>query len=355
MAKKILLVGGAGFIGRNILESFCSEFSFYVIDNLDPLIHGVDSREIRKFLRSSSEGFLQSDYVSHEALKFVESVSPDVIVTLVSQTGTNDSQNRADWYIGENVEKFARFVQHCARKARDVRFIHLSSRAVYGAGYSQLSDGTVVENGIRTLADLEAGRFKYGWEYRWNGTYLANCESQPSRPASIYGMTKLAQEGVLSSMLPAVDGRFSILRLQNVIGPGQSPLNPYTGLTCWFVNLALEREPIAIFENGEIWRDFIDVRDVASVVMASINSEFKGDIIDVGSGDATNLADYARTVVQVIGSSSEVITSKQFRAGDVRWARANVARLEKYGLPGARRTVLESITDYYSSLLATKR
>ena len=91
-------------------------------------------------------------------------------------------------------------------------------------------------------------------------------------PTNVYAATKLAQEHVLSSWCSARDVELTVLRLQNVYGPGQSVTNPYTGVLTLFARTALAGGVIDVFEDGEIVRDFMFVDDVVSALVAAIDS-----------------------------------------------------------------------------------
>ena len=88
-------------------------------------------------------------------------------------------------------------------------------------------------------------------------------------PSSVYGATKLAQEHVLAAWGGSHDVPLSVLRLQNVYGPGQSLTNPYTGIVSLFSQLARDGRSIPLYEDGEITRDFVYIDDVVSALVAA--------------------------------------------------------------------------------------
>ena len=87
-------------------------------------------------------------------------------------------------------------------------------------------------------------------------------------PTSVYGSTKLAQEHILSSWCLAMNVTPVLFRLQNVYGPGQSLINPYTGIVSLFAQKAKAGEVIPVYEDGEIIRDFVFIDDVADAIVA---------------------------------------------------------------------------------------
>jgi len=326
---KILITGGAGFIGKNFLKEN-DVHEVYIIDSFDSLIHGQDTKALEAFLKKNCAGYLIDDYTSNNSFKYIKEIKPDIIITMASQTGTSDGNNRMDYYIKENIIKFSNFIDFVSKLSSIPKIIHLSTRAVYGNGLSRVG-ASIVTNGYRTISNLSSGIYHYDWEKTDNGSYLPHHNSQPTIPISIYGGTKLTQESILYTYKSMCQLDIVVFRLQNVIGRWQSKNNPYTGLTSWFVKSATKNEVIYIYENGEIWRDFIDVRDVCYYInMAIISNTFNNKTIDIGSGIPTNLYEYARLIVKSLNSKSDVTKVKEFRVGDVRWAAANIEFINSF-------------------------
>ena len=92
----------------------------------------------------------------------------------------------------------------------------------------------------------------------------------------------------------------SVLRLQNVYGPGQSLTNPYTGIVSLFSQLARDGESIPLYEDGEITRDFVLIDDVVSALVAALDAPPSTPVrtLDVGTGVRTTIRDLATTVAQ---------------------------------------------------------
>src|SRR5947208_6278577 len=90
----------------------------------------------------------------------------------------------------------------------------------------------------------------------------SSSDHSESRPSNIYAATKLAQEHILAAWAAAHDTNLSVLRLQNVYGPGQSLTNSYTGIVALFARLAREHHTLEVYEDGQIVRDFVFIDDV---------------------------------------------------------------------------------------------
>jgi dTDP-L-rhamnose 4-epimerase len=104
-------------------------------------------------------------------------------------------------------------------------------------------------------------------------------------PISVYGATKLAQEHILTAWCRAFGSGVSVLRLQNVYGPGQSPGNPYTGVLTLFAQLARAGKSLDIYEDGQIVRDFVHVDDVSQAIVKAVRRPASGvRLLDIGTG-----------------------------------------------------------------------
>ena len=121
-------------------------------------------------------------------------------------------------------------------------------------------------------------------------------------PASVYGVTKSAQEDLLRLWGDAFGADVAILRLQNVYGPGQTPSNPYTGIMSLFCRLARAGQAIPLYEDGQVRRDFVIIDDVAEAILAVVGAaNVPPTPVDIGSGRYTTIAEAARIIADVYG------------------------------------------------------
>jgi dTDP-L-rhamnose 4-epimerase len=203
-----------------------------------------------------------------------------------------------------------------------------SSRAVYGEGQWSSGQATFSPR-ARSHADLAAGR--------WDPTApdlgpmqpVASAAARtPPSPTSVYGATKLAQEHILGAWCSATGSALSVLRLQNVYGPGQSLGNPYTGIVTLFARQAKMHEEIDVYEDGEIVRDFVYIDDAVDGLMAALDRP--PDIartLDIGSGQGTSVAQLAGMIAGRLDAPDPRVSGK-FRDGDVRAAFADISEAE---------------------------
>lgn len=155
---------------------------------------------------------------------------------------------------------------------------------------------------------------------------MSYATAQPN-PSSVYGSTKLAQELVIRNWAASFSIPVSVLRLQNVYGPGQSPHNPYTGIITLFHRLASKGQTLDVYEDGNIGRDFVFIDDVVSALAASVTtppSATEPRLLDVGTGVMTTIHDAARAIAAHYGAPEPQVSGK-FRDGDVRSAYADVS------------------------------
>jgi dTDP-L-rhamnose 4-epimerase len=140
----------------------------------------------------------------------------------------------------------------------------------------------------------------------------------------VYAATKLAQEHLLSAWASARGCDLSVLRLQNVYGPGQSLTNPYTGIVSMFAQLGLRGQPIDLYEDGRIVRDFVFIDDVVAALFAAVEKSPAGHVtVDIGCGGPVTLSELATMIAEETGSPMPQVSGR-FRLGDVRAASADV-------------------------------
>jgi dTDP-L-rhamnose 4-epimerase len=128
----------------------------------------------------------------------------------------------------------------------------------------------------------------------------------------------------MAAWAPAHGTSLSVLRLQNVYGPGQSLTNSYTGIVALFARLALEGHSLEVYEDGQIVRDFVYIDDVVAALFAAIEQPAAQPLcLDIGSGVATTVHELARMISEICGAPDPIVVAK-FRDGDVRAARCEI-------------------------------
>lgn len=282
---KILITGGAGFIGTKICNKLKESFEIIVLDNFSEQVHGNKKPKLLEGVE-----YVFGDVTNIDDWKKVISKNPDYIIHLAAETGTGQSMDEITRYVNTNVVGTSVMLEFLNKNENNVKKIILSStRAVYG--------------------DLEN-----------------NSETSIVDPKSVYAVTKLAQENLIktSSKVP-----YTILRYQNVFGDGQSLNNPYTGIISIFSNLFLENKTITIFDNGIPTRDFIYVEDVVDVTIKCLDNDLTNyKTYDVGTGIETKILDVTLKLKEIFNSTSEVLVTDYHRIGDIMFAKANNTKIK---------------------------
>lgn len=331
---RILITGGAGFIGSNLALRLLREgHEVTVLDTLSPQIHGDDPEHSSPLFASiaSSVQFVRGS-VCDEAVLSACIRAQDAIVHLAAETGTGQSMYEIRRYCEVNIGGTAMLLDHLANHAHEVRRIVVaSSRAIYGEGKYCLADGTPVYPDARRAEDMQAGRFEPVCPRTGERLQLlATDEESKIHPTSVYGITKQNQEQMVMTVSPALGISPVALRYQNVYGPGQSLQNPYTGILSIFATRILNTNPIHIFEDGKESRDFVFISDVVDATcLALFRSEAAGEVFGIGSGVATDVLTVAHTLVRSLNQNVPITVTGAFRVGDIRHNFADLSKVRR--------------------------
>lgn len=323
----VLVSGGAGFIGTALARKLADSAERWVIlDSLHPQVH-KDSQPPAD-LHSKAE-LVVGDVTNPAAWDAVLSiVKPDVVIHLAAETGTAQSLDEASRHSRVNVVGTTEMTDALGRAGHLPKHVLLSSsRAVYGEGNWQRASGEIYQPGQRSHAQFEAGQ----WDFPSSRSLPSSAQTTVPAPTSVYGATKLAQENILAAWGGSRGVPVTILRLQNVYGPGQSLINSYTGIVSLFSQWAREGETIPLYEDGKIGRDFVYIEDVADAFVAAIQAgpDFLRPTLDVGTGVAHTIEDMAIAIAAYYEAPAPVVNRK-YRDGDVRAASCDISlTLEK--------------------------
>ncbi len=331
---KLLITGGAGFIGSEIVRQLAPEHDITVLDSMSEQIHGKnwESSYLYQSIRDRCRFILGSVCDFETVRKALE--GQEAVIHLAAETGTGQSMYEINHYNETNIMGTSNLLQAISLMGESsmVRKIILSSsRSVYGEGRYVCPRCGDVYPGSRSREKLMQGDFNlYCPVCGAKVAPAATQEDSRLRPSSLYAFTKQAQESMLQTMCPALGVDLTIFRFQNVYGAGQSLNNPYTGILSIFSSLLLAGKDVNVFEDGLESRDFIHVSDVAKAVIRSLDcEESNGEVINLGSGEDTSVLEVACLLKKIYGSRSEIHVTGDFRIGDIAHNKADIRKARR--------------------------
>lgn len=316
MSDRILITGGAGFIGRHLCRELLARGHVVrVLDGLIEQVHpgGIQPHDLPREVELVVADVRDSDAVA-KALQGI-----DKVVHLAAEVGVGQSMYEAERYTGTNDLGTAVLMERLIDDPVE-RIVTASSMSIYGEGLYRNSAGQFVEDAARgVLRDRQAN-----WD-------PVDAEGRPLEPvptpetkranlASVYALNKFVQERMTHIMAAPYGIESTCLRLFNVYGPGQALSNPYTGVLAIFASRILNGQPPMIFEDGEQRRDFVHVGDVARAFADALeHPAAPGGTFNIGSGQDRSVREVARALGAAMGRNDlEPEIVGKARTGDIR-------------------------------------
>ncbi len=281
---RVLVTGGAGFIGSHIVEYFQGKAEVRVLDNL----RTGRRRNLDGFEVEFIEGDIRDRATVRRAMESVDYVFH--LAAMVS--------------VPESMEKIAECVE-----INDTGMVIVLEEAARA--------------GVRKLCFSTSAAI-YG-----DNPVVPKVETMLPEPKSPYAVTKL--DGEYYCRIFTETGRLqtACLRYFNVFGPRQNPKSAYAAAVPIFLEKALANEPLTVFGDGGQTRDFIFVRDVVAANVFMAEHEFTG-VYNVAYGGRITIDDLAKEIIRLTGSSSKILHLAE-RPGDVRHSMAAVEKLRATG------------------------
>lgn len=340
--KRILITGGAGFIGSALSQALLERgYEITVLDNLSEQVHGRHSEETSPLFLAIKDkvNFIKGSVDDYACLRKAID-GQEAIVHLAAETGTGQSMYQISRYNQVNIQGTANLLDILANQKHHVaKILVASSRAIYGEGKYVNDEGAFFFPLHRSEHRLREGDFEVYDDI--TGKRLSPVptdESSKIHPSSVYGITKQYQEQMIMTVCPTLGIVPVSLRYQNVYGPGQSLSNPYTGILSIFSNLILNRKPINIFEDGMESRDFIYISDVVKATILALEKEEANEhALNVGTGQRTSVLAVAQMLMQHYQVEVPIHVSGNYRLGDIRHNFADLTKIQ--GLLGFKPTV----------------
>jgi dTDP-L-rhamnose 4-epimerase len=329
---KVLITGGAGFIGRALARALLAKgYGVVVLDALIEQVHRDASLPILPTDVEFVRGDIRDADRVDKALAGVDSV-----VHLAAEVGVGQSMYAIERYTSVNdcgtAVLFEALQGHAVK-----RVVVASSMSIYG-------EGLYLDRSGKHREDIERRDVASGWDpIDEDGlplTPVATPETKRPSLASVYALTKYAQERMTLIVANAYGIEACALRLFNVFGPGQALSNPYTGVLAIFAARLLNGQRPLVFEDGRQRRDFVHVDDVADAFVAALERpEAIGGVFNIGSGRNYSILQVAERLAAAMGRPQLVpeLIGKA-RVGDIRHCFADIGSARaKLGFAPVRR------------------
>ncbi len=322
---KIVVTGGAGFIGAALLRALAeSGHDVLVIDSLRVDVHRDGGNAARERLSALGTKLVESDVRDLDVLN-AHLQGADAMVHLAAKVGLGVDLDDLDDYVSSNALGTATVLRAC-HAARVPRVVQASSMVVYGEGAYDCPRHGRVSPAPREQGRLARGLFEPACPECGDDLVPALVsEDAALDPRNTYAATKVSQEQLASVWARETDAVATSLRLHNVYGPGMPRSTPYAGVAAIFWSSASHGKPPQVFEDGGQRRDFVHVDDVAAAFMAALARDTAGHAAyNVGSGVVHTIGDVATELASLAGGPAPEVTG-EYRLGDVRHITASSA------------------------------
>ncbi len=323
---KVLVTGGAGFIGSHTVDLLLKKgYKVKVLDLLQPRVHPYGKP---KYLSSEVE-FIQGD-VSDKAVleKAMEGVE-GIFHLAAYQDYMTDFSN----FIRVNTFSTALIFEIIVEKKLDIKKIVLaSSQSIYGEGKYNCKTHGVQYPDSRIIKQLESSDWEIYCPVAGCKEYMKSVliDEAVTNPFTAYGISKEALERLAVKLgkrysIPTVSMRYSIVQ-----GPRNSFFNAYSGVCRIFTLRLINNKPPVIYEDGKQLRDYVHVLDVARAnVLAFESSQADYEAFNVGGEKGTDLLEYTKILISVLNKKIEPLIPGYYRYGDTRHTVSISEKLKK--------------------------
>jgi len=293
---RILVTGGAGFIGSNFVRLLMAKYPAYEVVVLDKLTYAGNLKNLASVLSRKNCSFIQGD-IADKVVVTQAMQGCDAVVNFAAETHVDRSILSADDFIRTNVEG-THVLLETARKGSIQRFIQISTDEVYGNALSP------------------------------EGVSRPSLETDALRPMSPYAASKAGADCLAYSFWTTHHLPVVITRCGNNYGPYQYPEKQ---LPLFILN-ALENRSLPIYGTGTNIRDWIHVYDHAEAIMTLLHedgSRVHGEIFNVGASEERTILQNAHIVLQLLEKPQSLIRFVEDRQGHVFRHAVNASKLEQ--------------------------
>jgi dTDP-L-rhamnose 4-epimerase len=327
MSRKVLVTGGAGFIGSHLVDQLVAEgHEVTVFDNLEPQVHARKPA----YLNPGAK-YVWGDVRDRAALRSALA-DQEVVYHQAAMVGVGQSMYQVERYVGVNTMGTALLLDLLVNEPHHVKkLIVASSMSIYGEGAYLDAGGSLVSPQPRPSEQMA----RHEWELRDAAGRelkpIGTPETKPLDSTSVYAISKKDQEEYCLVAGKAYGIPTVALRYFNVYGPRQSLNNPYTGVCAIFSSRIKNGNPPVIYEDGQQSRDFVAVEDIVQAnLLAMKKSGADHQAVNVGTGRPTTVRQVADALSKLYGRPDlQPLVENKYRAGDIRHCVADVSKARR--------------------------
>ncbi len=286
---KVLVTGGAGFVGYNLVRILVQKHG-YAVTVIDDLFTG--NRDNFTDLDGNIE-FIEGSVLDYPLLQKAAE-GKDIVFHLAARCMIVSTEN-PELDLEVNTKGTLNMLKACRQVCDIKKFVYTSTSSIYG-----------------------------------NPRYIPINEDDGVRFLNFYSVSKFASEGYCNVFYELYDLPVVVVRYSNVYGYYQTPQNPYCGVIGKFIMRALNNEPLLIHGDGEQTRDFTFVEDAVEATIASaLSPRSVGQTYNIGTGREVSINDLARIILEVTNSNSPIEYIESRHIDNIRRRVLNVERLRR--------------------------
>jgi dTDP-L-rhamnose 4-epimerase len=323
---KILVTGGAGFIGSHLVDALVEKG--HQVRILDSIVEQVHGQNIPEHLNKNAE-FIKADVCDAEAVRrALDGI--DVIYHEAAEVGVGQSMYEIVRYVKANDLGTAVLLEEIIKRPSQFKkLVVASSMSIYGEGaYVCAGCDETIYPQLRSNEQLDAHEWEFSCE-KCGGELkpIGTTEEKTLFPTSVYAVSKQDQEQYCLSVGRAYKIPTVALRYFNVYGTRQALSNPYTGVCAIFSSRLMNDERPVIFEDGGQTRDFVHVSDIVQANLLALETE-KADYntVNVGTGRPISVGEISNMLAKGLGKNIEPEFVGKYREGDIRHCVADITK-----------------------------
>jgi len=289
---KLLVTGGAGFIGSNFIRYMLNKYDIYEIINLDCLSYAGNLNNLKDIELNTNYNFVKGDITDKDLIDRIVSKGINCIINFAAESHVDRSIREPDIFIKTNIVG-THILLESARKYNIKKFIHISTDEVYG-----------------TLGNV--GRFN---------------EDTPIAPNNPYSASKASSDLLARAYFKTYGLPITITRCSNNFGPFQFP-EKFIPLV---ITNAIEGKKIPIYGDGKQIRDWIYVEDHCRAIDLILHKGKSGEVYNIGSYNEITNINLVKTILKELNKSQELIEFVEDRPGHDRRYAMNSIKLRELG------------------------